>query len=151
MPTTITIEVVGDKRIQERLKRLGSGMYQLDNAFRQIGQYLATYFGNEGFASQGSVFGLSWNRLNPTYSIWKSKHFPGRGPLVRTGKMQDSFTFHSGSQGVAITNTAPYFKYHQSQSARSKLPRRSMMGVNDRNKAMVAKLIREEIRLKLVG
>lgn len=146
MPTVI-VQVTGGKEVEAKLKRLGSGLLQLDKGFRQIGEYMSNYFANEAFASQGQVFGATWPRLNMKYSIWKAQHFPGRPPLVRTGAMQRGFAFKAGSQSVSIGNTVPYFPY--SQLGTSRMPQRKMMGINDTNKRMISNILREEIKLKL--
>lgn len=145
----ISIHIDGISQVEAKLRRLGPGLSQLDEAMRQIGEYMATYFGNEAFASQGQVFGATWPRLNMQYSIWKAKHFPGRRPEERTGRMRSSFAFSSGSSSVNIGNNAPYFKFQQGGTSRG-LPARPMMGANVMNKRMISDILHEEIRKKLV-
>lgn len=146
----ITIEVTGQGNVEAKLQRLGAGLYQLDSSMRQIGEYMARYFADEGFASQGSVFSGTWPRLSMKYSIWKAKNFPGRPPEVRTGVMQRSFTFDAGSSSVRIGNTQDYFKYQQYGTSRG-LPPRPMQGINTANKRMIADILSKEIKEKLAS
>lgn len=144
----ITVQITGAEQIASKLARLGAGLYQLDSSMRQIGQYLAKYFSNEAFASQGQVFGAMWERLNPAYSVWKAKHFPGRSPLVQTGEMENSFYFEAGSNSVIIGNRDPKFAWHQLGTSRG-LPARPMEGINDANKRMIGNILSAEIRRKI--
>lgn len=145
----VTIVIKGDKQIERKLKRLGDTITDLKRPMDKIGKEAGRYFSNQGFASQGGVFGAPWQRLSPGYAIAKAGKYPGRPPLVKTGKMRNSFTHRSSKDSVIISNNASYFKYHQSTQPRKRLPRRQMMGVNDNINRMVRKHIRNEIVSKL--
>ena len=69
--------------------------------------------------------------------------------LVATGVMRNSFSHEANEKSVRIGNDAPYFKYHQSSQPRTKMPRRQMIGVNDKVERLVAARFREDIREKL--
>lgn len=144
----ITVQITGAQEIEAKLNRLGAGLYQLDSSMRQIGQYLAKYFSSEAFASQGQVFGSTWQRLSPRYSIWKAKHFPGRPPLVQTGEMENSFYYEAGSSSVVIGNRSEKFAWHQLGTSRG-IPARPMEGINDTNKRMIGTILSAEIRAKI--
>lgn len=146
----IQIQITGQANVEQKLVRLGSSLYRLDKSMRQIGEYMARYFGSQGFASQGQVFNNTWPRLNSQYSVWKAKHFPGRPPEVRTGEMQNSFNFQSGSQTVRVGNDKDYF-YFQNEGTSRGLPARQMMGINTTNKRMIADILSAEIREKLAS
>lgn len=145
----IQIQITGVSEINEKLNRLGMGLYKMDNAMRQIGQYLAMYYANEAFASQGQVFGSSWPRLSQKYSVWKAKHFPGRGMEELTGEMRASFGFEAGSSSVRIYNTSDHFAYNQLGTSR--MPARPMMGFSAANKMMIKNIITEDIKKKLAS
>jgi len=115
----------------------------------EIGDEVAKYYANQGFNSQGGVFGAAWTPLKRTYALRKARRYPGRPPLVASGAMRDSFTYTAGSQEVLIGNKAEYFKYHQSTAPRSKMPRRQMMGINDPVRRTVRAIIEKEIQQKL--
>jgi len=42
------------------------------------------------FATEGASGGPPWQQLSPRYRAWKSKKFPGRRILTRTGDMRDA-------------------------------------------------------------
>ena len=73
-------------------------------------------------------------------------------PLV-TGNpdgMQHSFAYRTTETSATMFNTKDYFKYHQSSAPRkSNLPRRQMMGINELNKAMIRKIVKEDLAKKL--
>lgn len=146
---SMSITIRGSKETKAKLKRLGSSLYELKPEMADIGAKAAEYYSNQGFASQGGVFGARWAALSPRYAAIKAKLYPGRGMLVRTGKMQDSFTYAASNNQVIVGNSAPYFKYHQSTLPRSKMPRRASMGVNDPVRQMVRTIIEAGIRKKL--
>jgi hypothetical protein len=147
----VTIEIKGDKKIQSKLKRLGESLFDLRGAFDDIGDQAIKYYSGQGFSSMGGVFGESWPRLAQSTMRQKLKTFPqfSNVPLMATGKMKESFTAKVSKDSVKITNTAPYFVYHQSSAPRHHLPRRAMMGINDPIRMIIEKSIKAEIMKKL--
>lgn len=143
------VEIKGSKETRQRLKRIGTGLFDLRHSMNQIGSEAGRYYANQGFNSQGGVFGASWSPLARTTILRKSKKYPGRPPMVATGKMRNSFTYSASSRQVLIGNKVDYFKYHQSTAPRRRLPRRAMMGVNDPIKRMVRDVITKEIHGKI--
>ena len=64
--------------------------------------------------------------------------------------MQHSFeATYPDLNSVAIGNTAPYFKYHQSKLARRKLPRRPMMSTGGDVKSIIGLIIEADIKDKI--
>lgn len=145
----VSIRITGTKEVQRKLRKLGPNLHNLRGAMEDIGDQAADYYANQGFNSQGGVFGSPWRRLKPATLLRKAKRYPGRPPLVATGAMRDSFTYVAGSQQVLIGNKADYFKYHQSTAPRTRLPRRQMMGINSPISRMVKSTIENEIRKKI--
>lgn len=147
----IVITVSGNDKIERKLKRLGESLLDMPLAMHQIGERLTHYYSNDVFASQGGVFGRAWRRLAPSTVKYKSQHYRqyANVPLIATGTMQKSFRADPTSRGVTITNTAPYFVYHQSTATRTRLPRRQMMGINDTVKLMIKDAVASEIKRKL--
>lgn len=143
------ITIKGTREIQQKLKKLGPNLHNLRGAMEEIGDQAADYYANQGFNSQGGVFGSPWKRLKTATLLRKAKTYPGRPPLVATGNMRDSFTYTAASQQVLIGNKADYFKYHQSTAPRTRLPRRQMMGINAPISRMVKSAIETEIRKKI--
>lgn len=145
----ITVEVIGTKRVMQKLETLGKAMYDMKRAMREIGKQAADYYANKGFNSRGGVFGNRWAPLSSRYSARKQKFYRGKGILEASGAMRDSFVSVSTRSSATITNSAGYFKYHQSTLPRKRLPRRQMMGVNSAIKSMIKREIESEIRRKL--
>lgn len=145
----VTIQIVGDKQVEAALTKLGSDLLMLKEAMTQIGAEAARYYGDEGMRSQGQVFDQDWQRLSDKYSVWKAKHYPGRGILERTGKLAGSFYFEADDNSVRVGNSVDYFKYHQSTEQRTKIPRRAPMGINDTLKQMIKTVIEADIRRKI--
>ncbi|HMT18554.1 MAG TPA: hypothetical protein PKD15_00800 [Candidatus Saccharibacteria bacterium] len=176
----ITIQVKGDRAVQAKLRRLGQSVYQLKAAMNRIGQDASRYYSTRGFASQGGVFGKPWQPLSPITLLARGHNVEvenasaanfggfllGRrlqsgldgnfgsnsiAPLVDSGKMQNSFEFEASSQSVLISNSATYFKYHQSTLPRKRLPRRATMGINEPIKRMIRMHINDEVRKKIMS
>jgi hypothetical protein len=97
-----------------------------------IGEGGSKYFGGVAFDSKGSEFGKPWAELAMSTKIDKSKHWPGRPDLVRTGAMQNGFSFEVQDENtVRLYNALEgnYFDYHQLGT--EKMPQRVMIGVTD--------------------
>lgn len=145
----LSIQITGTKQTLRKLRKLGPELHNLKGTMEDIGAEAARYYSNQGFNSQGGVFGTPWQLLDRSYALRKARKYPGRSPLVATGEMKDSFTYTASSNSVLIGNKAEYFKYHQSTAPRSKIPRRATMGINGPIKSMVRSLIQADIQKKL--
>lgn len=148
---TVTITVKGGDKVNSKLKRLGSSLYNFSDAMKLIGQQAGDYYSNQAFNSQGGVFGSPWPALSPRTLAAKIKLYPqfANVPLVATGTMKDSFEATTTRQSVVISNTAPYYKYHQSTLPRRKIPRRQMAGINAPIKRIVKMIIQDDIKKKI--
>lgn len=147
----LTIQITGTKKVIRKLERLGPKLNNNKSAMVDIGRNAAKYYSNQGFNSQGGVFGRAWTPLKAATAIRKARRYPGRPPLVATGAMRDGFTYVAGSNQVLIGNKTDYFKYHQSTAPRTRLPRRAMMGINAPIRALVKTTIEADIRRKLMS
>ena len=145
----ISIKVKGSKEMVAKLNKLGIRLKDMSFAMGEIGAEAARYYSNQGFLSQGGVFGNKWKTLDRIYALRKAQKYPGRSPLVATGKMRDSFTFTASKNSVLVGNKMDYFKYHQSTKKRSRMPRRPMMGINDPIRQIVRDMITKDIKKKI--
>lgn len=143
-----TVTITGDKAVLARLKRTEDGLADLSAPMGTLSKYLTRYY-SQAFVSQGGVFDAPWPRLNPHYEVRKFKKYPGRPPLVKRGDMQRGFKADVGARSTVISNTAPYFKYHQSSAPRTKLPRRVMMAINDTVERQIFLIVNQYIRDQL--
>lgn len=81
------VEDRGGRQVLERLRR---AVTDLRPAWAQI---LAAYKSQqrELFAAAGAEAG-GWAPLDPAYARWKARHFPGRGILRQSGKLEAAAT-----------------------------------------------------------
>ncbi|WP_233531561.1 phage virion morphogenesis protein [Antrihabitans sp. YC2-6] len=121
------MRITDGQDIPRMLDQIGADVKDLRGAMQDVGESAKLFFGGQVFASRGGVIGEPWQRLSPDYAAWKAKKYPGRPVLIRRGLMQRSFHYRSTPMSVTISNSAPYFKYHQSDEERSVIPRRVML------------------------
>lgn len=145
----ISVVITGTKELRAKIKKIGPSLHLFQGAMNEIGKEGARYFANEGMASQGGVFGSVWPRLNPKYSVTKAKNYPGRPPMVKTGKLKSGFQYSANNTQVLIDNAVDYFKYHDSTAARKVMPYRQMTGVNSHVENMIKSIIEKDVRRKL--
>jgi phage gpG-like protein len=98
--------------------------------FRKIRDDLRSAFA-KNFTSNGLEVG-GWQPLDPGYAAWKSVHFPGAPPMVRTGKMFQSLaTLRGGNNEIDRhharfgTSGINYAEFHQYGT--SKMPKREIV------------------------
>lgn len=80
----------------------------------------------ENFVLEGAGTGGRWAPLSPAYAVWKARHFPGTGILVRSGALKASLTsaqapgavFRAGPTSLEIGTSVPYAMAHQRGGAR---------------------------------
>jgi hypothetical protein len=133
----IDVTVSGSQQIIDKFKRLDAKLKDLSPEFVKLGEYLTGYFSGESFLSQGSVFGKHWNKLADGTTKSKSKKYPGRQPLERSGAMRSGFRAKTAPMQLTISNAVSYFGYHQSSEPRRVLPRRVMIGYNNTIKTKI--------------
>lgn len=147
----ITIRITGNTETRQRLKKIGSGINDMKDAMEHIGQKVGHYYQEDVFKSQGGVLGNRWKPLAASTIRGKKKSFRQYTsvPLIGSDTMRKSFISKSTKTNVIITNSADYFKYHQSSAPRRRLPRRQMMGINNPVKTIVRDIIKEDIAKKI--
>lgn len=153
MSLQVSITVSGDKRVLQKMRRLGSSLYDFSDEMDDIGEQGAKYFSGPAWLSQGGVFGEKWPALSPRTLRRRRQAVGTRGaqPLT-TGHpdgMQFSFDYSSGKQVVTIFNNKSYFGYHQSTAERRRLPRRQMIGVSSGFRKIVQTVLKEGVRRKI--
>ncbi|GAP53552.1 hypothetical protein AHiyo6_01170 [Arthrobacter sp. Hiyo6] len=149
MGLNLKIEITGDDETVRRLAKVGDSLDRMPEAMQEAGEYLRNFFAGEVFASQGGVIGLPWPRLSVKTEAEKAKKFPGRPMLVRTGLMQRSFRSAYTDNTARVFNIADYFKYHQSDLPRHKLPRRAMMELDEARQRAIGEIVRKGVMRKL--
>lgn len=92
-------------------------------------QYFAPAFYQnvlQDFVLEGGGSGQSWAPLSTAYAIWKSRQFPGRGILVRSGVLKASLmgpdapaaVFRATDTSLELGTSVPYGIYHQMGTSR---------------------------------
>jgi phage gpG-like protein len=146
----VTFTVEGQAAFVDHLMTTSKGTQNLSISMSSIGLYLTRFYSGEVFVSRGGIIGEQWPALNPNYAVWKARKFPGRPPLIESGKMNANFKFDSDNNSVRIFNPTPYFKYHQSGESRGgNLPRRVMIKIDEMRRQEVLRIIQAEITKKV--
>ena len=147
----VVVKATGTNDAIVKFKALDLSMRNFTAPMTAIGKSLTEYFSNDVYASQGGVLGSAWPTLSLATTKYKAKNFPqyDTTPLIRTGLMKKSYTYNVTPNSVVISNTAPYFKYHQSTQPRSKIPYRPSMGINDPVKLIITTIIKADIEAKM--
>lgn len=135
--------------LSRNLTKLDANMKDWSDEFKKTGEYLKGFFSNEVFNTEGAVFNEPWAQLSPRYAAIKAKKYPGKGILVATGKMKDSFRTDNGKTYVRVFNIVDYFKYHQSNKPRHVLPRRIMMKLDEKRKQMIVQIFRRGLQRQI--
>ena len=129
----IQFKIEGVVELNRRLNGLANDIEDWTPATEKAGKYLTSFFSNEVFESEGAIISEKWPD-GPYYH-----------KLQRSGFMRNSFYFKNDKSQVEIGNRADYFKYHQSNKPRKKLPRRVMMKLDIARKRKVIKFFQEQI------
>lgn len=133
-----TIE--GEKQLSRKLLILADHIKDWTPAFRETAYSLKSIFSEDVFKSQGGAIGEHWAPLSKAYAYRKAQTHPGKGILERTGEMKNGFLTLWRPDMAQVWNDVEYFKYHQSNQPRSKIPRRVMMKLGDAQRTQVVKI-----------
>jgi phage gpG-like protein len=109
------------------------GMRERDDKFRPIfremKEELQDYW-KKNFLQNGSLVG-GWAPLDKEYGAWKSVHFPGAPPMVRSGELFNSIANLRGpanemrDESARFGTSVKYAKFHQYGT--SKMPKREII------------------------
>ena len=141
MPITISFEVEGEQQLKRRMKMVVYSTVNLDVPLRKIGAEMLKSV-ESNFDSRGKLFGAKWEPRKD------KKPWP---LLQKTGAMRAGFKDNYGEGYVEIYNVADYFKYHQSNKPRKKLPRRIMLKIDQVRKVFIIKAFQEHLGKAVTG
>lgn len=145
----LQFEIEGRKELSRRLEKISNDSQNWQNTFEKVGLRLANFFGGEVFRTEGAVFGEPWEALSDSTVRQKLKKGYTPKPLVASGTMQKSFNYNAAPMSVEVFNPVDYFKYHQSNKPRKKLPRRIMMKLDEMRKQIIVKEFHKDYRKKI--
>ena len=122
------IDEDGMSDAKDKLKDIGRRSKNLQPALVKAGLSLRKYMA-ENYTSQGLLVG-GWAPLNPKYAAWKSTHFPGAPPMVRTGALFNSVAvvgpeIDAHDTWATYSTNIQYAKFHQYGT--TKMPKREVL------------------------
>ncbi len=133
--------IEGEKQISRNLLLLASRVKDWTPAFAETAYSLKSIFSKEVFDTEGAAINERWAPLSKAYAYRKAQKYPGKGILEATGRMRNGFMTLYRPDMAAVWNDVQYFKYHQSNQARSSnLPRRVVMKLAQSQREMVVKI-----------
>jgi phage gpG-like protein len=137
---TLTYTIEGQKQLSRTLLILADRVKDWSPAFRETASTLEQIFSDDVFETEGGAIEERWAALSPAYEAHKAKKYPGKGLLQATGAMRAGFTSLWRPDMAAVWNKVAYFKYHQSNAPRTKMPRRVMIKLAEAQKQIVVKI-----------
>ena len=133
----IQFDIEGAKQVSASLDFIGDALDDFEQPLKKTTTLLLSVIQKQ-FDSEGNeLLGRKWVALDPVYRARKSKQFPNKKILERTGKMRGNFQSELSKASTAIFNPTSYFKFHQSKLPRQKLPRRIMMKIDIKRQAEI--------------
>lgn len=131
--------IQGEKQVARILEKISTDLKDFKLPLNNIASNLIDLFGGEVFETRGAAIQESWAALSPYTLATKARKKQTSEPLIATGAMRKSFRSIVTSDQAVIYNLQDYFKYHQSNEPRTKIPRRVMMKIANRQKEMIVK------------
>lgn len=126
----ISFDIEGEEQISAAFDFIGDKFDDMKEPLRRSGG-AALKDWDKNFDTEGKTIEEPWAPLSPAYAARKAQLYPGAGILVRSGRMRGAFKEDLKKLSTTLFNTASYFKYHQSNRPRRKLPRRVMMKISN--------------------
>jgi phage gpG-like protein len=131
----LTFSIEGDKQVSRRLMIVADGVTDFTQPLHSIGGELNKTF-QLNFDAEGGLFG-GWPERVPQY---KNGQRVDTWPILqKTGRMRQGFQQNVGKVTLVIFNPVEYFKYHQSNKPRRRLPRRVMMKIDNERADYIVK------------
>lgn len=131
---TLNVTLEGEKQLSRRLMTIPSNISSWKIPLFRIGGELRGTF-DKNFSQRGALFGR-----------WQPRVDNLPHPLLeKTGAMRRNFKQSLGPDYIEIFNPTPYFKYHQSNKPRKKIPRRVMMKIDDERKRFIQREFQKHV------
>ena len=135
----LRFSIQGDVQLSRNLTKVVATVQEMTPAFEKSAEDLIRIISYDVFETEGQAIDEAWAPLSKAYAYRKAKMYPGKGILEATGTMRQSFQSQVDSTSLVIWNAMEYFKYHQSNQAREKIPRRAMLKLTENMREMVVK------------
>ena len=150
MGLQLSINIEGEQQLSRVLLGMESSMQDYTYPFTESAQLLKNTFAVDVFNTQGGAIDESWAALSPATIAAKARKYGQTAPLIATGNMRASFVTEVTPMQATVSNSADYFRYHQSnQPRRSNLPRRVMMKLTDPLKEAIVKFFQTHVQASM--
>lgn len=143
------------KKLESRIKTTIQKLKNTKSLMDSLGNMLMEEYGENVFAKKGTPSnkwkGLDAKTLRARASGWGyygKTSGGGSEPLVWSGRLKKGFKKVSTTKQVTVTNTTPYFKYHQQGGG--KLPARPMLHLDPPLQRKIEKEINDFVKKSLV-
>lgn len=131
----------GSQELKRRFNSIPLDLDKLSEPLARIGAELMISV-DANYGSRGTLFGERWAP--------RKDHKPH--PLLeKTGAMRHNFQQRLGPGYVEISNPTEYFRFHQSNKPRKKLPRRVMLKVDQIRKVFIIKTFQRHMNKAVTG
>ena len=130
----LNVTLEGEKQLSRRLMTIPKDIDNFKFPLFRIGGEIRGAI-DTNFSQRGALFG----RWVPR------KDNDGHPLLEKTGSMRRNFKQKLGSDYIEIFNPTSYFKYHQSNKPRRKIPRRVMMKIDDERKRFIQREFQKHV------
>lgn len=132
----LSFAIEGEKQLSRRLRGISVDIQDWKSEMSKTGKYLVGTFSGPVFDTKGREIGEPWPPRKKSYP-WPI--------LEKSGKMRKSFDHTAKTTSVEIFNKTDYFKYHQSNKPRKKLPRRVMMKLDNERREGIVKIFQKSL------
>ena len=130
----LNVTLEGEKQLSRRLLTIPKDISDFKRPLFRIGAEVRGSI-DQNFSGRGSLLGR-----------WVPRKDNKPHPLLeKTSKMRRNFKQTLGPSYIEIYNPTPYFKYHQSNKPRKKLPRRVMMKIDRQRQQFIQKEFQKHI------
>lgn len=131
----LSVQLEGEKQLSRRLLNIPNDIGNFKRPLFRIGAEVRGSI-DVNFSSRGTLFGAKWapRKDNLPHPI-----------LEKSTRMRRNFKQNLGTNYIEIYNPTPYFKYHQSNKPRRKLPRRMMMKIDRDRQIFIQKEFQRHI------
>lgn len=131
----LSVNIEGEKQLSRRLLKIPDDIGDFKKPLFRIGGEIRGAI-DKNFSSRGQLFGEKWVPRKDTLPH----------PLLeKTTTMRRNFKTKLGPDYIEIFNPTPYFKYHQSNKPRKKIPRRVMMKIDRDRQQFIQKEFQRHI------
>jgi phage gpG-like protein len=137
----LSISVDGEKLLSRRLLNVAYNLDDFSEPLEEINGELQKTF-QLNFDQRGGLFG-GWVDRVPQYRA--GERIDTWPLLEKTTSMRESFVAAVTAYQLEIGNTASYFRYHQSNEPRTKIPRRIMIGLDQERKQFIVRTFQKYV------